>query len=137
MPAPARTLLTDLAQGHRFSTTTFSLSEADVRRYQDAVGDASSVYAERGLAPPLAVAARALASLLGEIELPPGSVHRKQDVEARGGATIGATLTLDATIANRSERGEGVFTEIAFEVAANGAPIVVGRTTVISPRGAS
>lgn len=137
MAAPARSSLIDLPEGHTFSPATFSLSEDGVRAYLDAVGDSNAIYLERGLAPPLAVAAHALGALLGEIELPPGSIHRRQEIEARGPATIGATLTLAASIASRSERGEGVFTEIAFEVTSDGGPVLDGRTTVISPQVAS
>ena len=137
MAAPARTSLTDLEAGHQFSTATFSLDADDVRAYLDAAGDTNAAYLELGLAPPLAVAARALASLLDEIELPPGSIHRKQDVESRGGVAIGAELMLEASIAGRSERGEGVFTEIAFEVQAGGETVLAGATTVISSRAAS
>lgn len=137
MAAPARTSLTDLQPGHRFPPVTFSLDEAGVLAYLDAVGDASAAYLELGLAPPLAVAARALASLLDEIELPPGSIHRRQDIESSGGVAIGAELTLDASIAGRSERGEGVFTEIAFEARSDGRTVLEGATTVIVPKGAS
>ncbi|MEX0785749.1 MAG: hypothetical protein WD939_03840, partial [Dehalococcoidia bacterium] len=56
----SRALVSDLPKGHEFPSVTFELTEESLVRYLDAVGDTNAVYAERGLAPPLAAAARAL-----------------------------------------------------------------------------
>ena len=133
MPPPARTLLTDLPEGHQFPPTTFVLTADDVARYLDAVGDTNGVYAASGCAPPLAVAARALGGLLEVMELPAGALHTGQEVEARAAVPPGATLTLSGRIAQRSEREGLVICAIAFEVTPEGAvsPAITGRTTVM------
>lgn len=139
MAAPARTLLSELPKGHQFATTTFDLTAAAVSAYLDAVQDGNDVYAARGLAPPLAVAARALGALLEVMELPAGALHTGQEVAAHAGIPISATLTLAGRIAQRSERAGMVIAVIEFEVsvAGSGAAAVTGRTTVMFAGGAS
>ena len=132
MAAPARPLLSELQKGHQFPATNVQLSADDIRAYLDAVEDANGVYLERGLAPPLAVAALALGALLELLELPAGTLHTGQEVEAHGGVPIGATLRLSGRIAQRSERAGLVISVLEFELTAGGsdAPAIVGRTTV-------
>lgn len=132
MTAPPRTPLPDLPKGHEFSPTTFVVSAEDVARYLDAVGDGNAVYAERGLAPPLAVAAHGLGALLEAIKLPGGSLHSNQEVEWRAGVEAG-TFRLTGRIAQRSERAGMIISVIEFEVSPEGSdePAVTGRTTVV------
>ena len=133
MAAPARSLLPDLPKGHEFPPTTFILSVEDVIRYVDAVEDGNTVYLERGMAPPLCVAASALGGLLELLELPPGTLHTGQEIEVQGGVPIGVELTLTGRIAQRSERGGMVITALDFELTPHGAnePALKGRTTVL------
>jgi len=138
MPPPAKTLLTDLPKGHQFPATTFVLTGDDIARYLDAVGDTNAVYAAIGCAPPLAVAARALGGLLDVMELPAGTLHTGQEVEAHATVPVGATLTLSGRIAQRSERAGLIIAVIEFEVTSAGAPAITGRTTVmVAPLGAT
>ena len=139
MAAPSRTLLPDLPKGHRFSDTSFQVTAEHITRYLEAVEDANSLYLERGLAPPLAVTARALASLLDAVELPPGALHTSQEVASHAGVSIGSTLTLSAEIVQRSERAGMVISVIAFEAKAEGSDTVAvaGRTMIIAPADAS
>ena len=133
MAAPARTLLTELPKGHEFAATTFALSRDGVARYLEAVADANAVYLERGLAPPLAVAALALGSLLDVIELPAGTLHTGQEVDVHAGVPIDTTLTLTGRIAQRSERAGLVISVIEFDVTQVGAagPALTGHSTVL------
>lgn len=133
MAAPARVPLTELPKDHQFPATAFSISRDDVTRYLDAVGDANAVYADRGLAPPLAVAARALGALLEVLDLPAGTLHTGQEVEAHEGVPVGATLTLSGRIAQRSERAGLVISVIEFDVTPErpAQPALTGRSTVI------
>lgn len=129
----ARTPLPDLPKGHEFPPTRFRLTSDDVVMYLEAVADRNAVYSERGLAPPLAVAAGALASLLDVIELPGGALHSGQEVDARTGVEIGSELELSGRVAQRSERAGMIISVIAFDVTVLGAsePALTGRTTVI------
>ena len=85
MAAPSRTLLSDLPKGHEFSPPPFDLTREYLDAYASATRDSNTVYDEAGLAPPLAVAARALGALLDEVELPPGRLHTGQEIEMRAG----------------------------------------------------
>jgi hypothetical protein len=137
MAPPARTLLSDLPKGHQFPATSFQLTAEDVSRYLDAVQDANTIYLERGLAPPLAVAARALGALLEVVELPAGTLHTGQEAEAHAGVPIGGALTLAGRIAQRSERAGLIISIIEFEVTPAGSDTaaVTGRTTVMAAAG--
>ncbi len=137
MAAPARTLLSDLPKGYKFSPIPLTLTPEDVLRYLDAVEDGNAVYLECGLAPPLCVAARALGALLEVLELPPGTLHSGQELDARGGVPIGAPHMLSGHIAQRSERAGLVICAIEFDVTPGGskAAALRGRTVVMAPAG--
>ena len=134
MAAAARTILIDLPQGSEFQQTSFTITSTDLARYLDAVGDKNAVYRERGLAPPLAVAARALSALLEVTELTAGTLHTGQEVESHQGCPIDAPLAFSGRIAQRSERAGLVISVIEFAVATpDGARLLTGRTTVMAP----
>lgn len=139
MTSRPRETLTSLPKGYQFPPATFQISSEHVARYLDAVGDSNAVYRERGLAPPLAVAARALGALLEVLELPGGTLHTGQEVDIHAGLPLDAELSLSGRLAQRSERGGVVISVIEFEVTAAGspAPAISGRTTVAAPAGAS
>ena len=132
MAAPGRKLLPDLPKGYRFPNTTFELTAEDVGRYLDAVQDDNAAYLERGLAPPLAVAAYALGILLELVELPAGALHTSQEMEAHAGVSIGVSLTLTGRIAQRSERAGLSISVIEFEIRTAASAAVSGRTTVFT-----
>ncbi len=136
MVAPSRTPLSDLPKGYRFPPTTLQLTAEDISRYLSAVGDDGAIYLERGLAPPLAVAALGLGALLETIELPDGTLHSGQELEVRGGVPLGAGLTLTGSIAQRSERAGLIISVIEFELTAagEGGGAIGGRTTVVAPK---
>ena len=139
MAVRTRIPLPDLPKGHRFPDIIFPLTAQDIARYLAAVEDANDLYLERRLAPPLAVAARALGALLDFVELPAGALHTGQEVASHAGVPIGATLTLAGTIAQRSQRAGFVISIIEFEVTPARAPgpALTGRTTLMSPADAS
>lgn len=135
MAVPGRTPLPELAKGHEFPPTSFELAEQDASAYLEAVDDSNPVYLDRRLAPPLAVAARGLGALLEVTELPAGTLHTGQEMEAHQGVPFGARLTLSGRIAQRSERAGLIISVIEFEVTLPGsdAAAVTGRTTVMTP----
>ncbi len=136
MTSAALTPLPDLPKGYQFPETTFELTAERIERYVAAIDDANAIYHDRGLAPPLAVAAFGLGSLLDLVELPGGSLHTGQEMEARASVAIPATLVLSGSIVQRSERRGLVISVIKFEVTSAGAsePAILGRTTVVAPK---
>ena len=129
----SRARLSSLPKGHQFPSTAFRLTNDDVRGYLDAVADENAVYGMTGLAPPLAVAARALGALLEVLELPDGTLHAGQEVEVHGGVPIDGDLSLSGRIAQRSQRAGMVVCVLEFEVRLNGESALIGRTTVLTP----
>lgn len=134
-----RALVSDLPKGHEFPATTFTLTADGVARYLEAVGDTNAVYAERGLAPPLAVAAQALGALLAVLELPAGTLHTGQEIDSHGGVPLDTELTLTGRVAQRSERAGMVICAIEFQVTPSAASeaALSGRTTLMIVGGAS
>lgn len=133
MAARVRLLITDLPKGHEFDIGAVDVSPDGVERYLAAVEDANTLYAEHRLAPPLAVAALALARLLDVIELPGGTLHTGQEIEMHGGVPIGATLSMRGRIAQHAQRAGIVIIVIEFALTAldSSIPSLTGRTTVM------
>ncbi len=137
MAAPARALLSDIPTGHEFPPTTFELTQDYVDEYLAATNDRNDIYNDTGLAPPLAVAARALGALLDVIELPAGSLHTGQEVEMKAGVPVPSTLELAGCLARRSMRAGLMIVVLEFQVSriAENAPVLVGKTTLMLPQG--
>jgi hypothetical protein len=134
---PARTPLPDIPKGHALSPQTFSLNAETITEYLNAADDSNTCYSNLSLAPPLAVAARALSGLLDQIELPFGSLHTGQEFEMHQGVPLDARLTMSGTLAQRSERAGFVISMLDFEVklAESHETALTGRTTVMAPAG--
>ncbi len=133
MAVPAHPLITDLPKGHQFDIGAIDVAQAGVERYLAAVEDTNAVYAETGLAPPVAVAALALTQLLEMIDLPDGTLHIGQEIESHGGVPIGANLSMRGWIAQRSVRQGAVISVIEFALTPEGSdvPVLTGRTTAM------
>lgn len=133
--------LADLARDHQLPAADFRLSAEDVRRYLDAVEDRSDAYGQGSegpvWAPPLAIAALALRTILERVELPAGAVHASQEVEFRRPVPVGVPLRSRSRVAQRSEMRGVIVSVIEFDVGEEGAstPAVVGRATVMIPQG--
>jgi hypothetical protein len=133
--------LAELPRGHELAAAGFRLTAEDVRRYLDAVEDRSGAYGQGRegppWAPPLAIAALALRSILEQVRLPAGAVHTGQEVEFQRPIPVGAHLRSRARVAQRSEMRGVVVSVIEFNVEeeASPTPCVIGRATVMVPQG--
>jgi acyl dehydratase len=133
--------LAELPRGHELPVAGFRLTAEDIRRYLDAVEDRSGAYGEGpegpAWAPPLAIAALALRTILEQVELPAGAVHAGQEVEFQRPVPVGASLRSRARVTQRSEMRGVVVSVIEFNVEeeASTTPSVVGRATVMVPLG--
>lgn len=133
--------LAELPRGHELPVAEFRLTAEDVRRYLDAVEDRSDAYGQGPegpvWAPPLAVAALALRTILETVGLPAGTVHAGQEVEFRRPVPVGASLRSRSRVAQRSEMRGVVVSIIEFEVSEDDSPspAVGGRATVMVPKG--
>lgn len=133
--------LAELPRGHELPVADFRLTAEDVRRYLEAVEDHSGAYGQGpegpAWAPPLAIAALALRVILEQVELPAGAIHAGQEVEFRRPLPVGASLRSRSRVAQRSEMRGVVVSVIEFDVEEEGSPTpsVVGRATIMVPRG--
>jgi hypothetical protein len=138
MAATARTVLTELPQGHEFALAGFTLTRERLQQYLAAVEDDQPIYLERGVCPPLAVAALALGAILESVELPVGTLHTGQEIEQRAIVRIDTPLSLRGRLARRSDRAGLAICVIEFEVTPAGAtqPALAGKSTVmVAPEG--
>lgn len=105
------------------------------REYLDATGDASSIYEDVGIAPPLMLTARVVGLLLERLSLPDGAIHSLQDVETVGSPRIGSSVSATATVDPTRERGGLTFLTVNYRVAdsTDGSELQRGRTTVLLP----
>jgi hypothetical protein len=132
MTAVTRPPITSFPRGHTFARASFSLDAAAVRAYLDAVGDANDYGAS---IPPLAVIAFALRELQASVSLPDGALHTGQEVEHEAVVRVGAPLTMQAVVAQRSERQGFVITVVEIVVEQDRVPALRARTTIMAPAG--
>lgn len=117
--------------GHEFPPDSFVLKAGAMAKYLEAVGGQSYVYQS---APPTALAALVLKTLIDKLYLPPGAVHTSQELEVFGPAYVGEPLVCQAQVVQNSLRGGRRFMTVEFRVARQGGTQVLeGRTSLILP----
>jgi len=89
----------ELVPGYEFPPASYELNTALIAKYVKAV-DSS---AEK-IAPPLAIAACAMAAMSGALSLPPGVIHASQEFEFFKLVPIGATVSCQARVAQKITR---------------------------------
>lgn len=125
--------LADLPAGHSFEPIVFSVDAERSRAYRAATGDTLPLYDEANAVPPLAVAALALGALMEVIDLPDGTLHGNESLEAYAPVPVGAQLVCTPTITRNATRAGMAFTTFEFVVTHEGAPAVTSRATVLFP----
>jgi hypothetical protein len=125
--------LADLPVGHTFDPIAFVIDAEKSRAYREATGDALPLYDDANAVPPLAVAALALGALMEVIDLPDGTLHGNETLQAQSAVPVGASLTCVPTITRNSARAGMVFTTFEFVVSHDGAPVMTARSTVLYP----
>jgi len=119
----------ELTAGYEFPPVRYSLTSEIVEAYVQAVGAD-----ERAHVPPLAVAARAIATLGELIELQPGTIHAAQEFELYRLVPVGAAVTCVATVARKLSRGPMRMLTLEMNVSdESGAPVQKGRSTIVLP----
>ena len=119
----------DLTPGHEFLPVHYVLDADAVATYVDAVGTAS-----RSHVPPLAVAARAIASLGDLMEMPAGTIHASQEFDFFALVPVGAQVTCVAKVLRKLSRGPMRMLTLEMTVSdESGSVIQRGRSTVVLP----
>ncbi len=123
-----------LTPGNSLVTSSLTLTWEEIEEYLAAVEDPQTLYWERQVVPPMALATRAIRELLTHFSLPPGSVHMAQEVESVAPCRFGTALTLESQLSQNSVRGALRFLGITFEVRdPQGMAVLKGTSTVLAP----
>ncbi|MBI4338966.1 MAG: MaoC family dehydratase N-terminal domain-containing protein [Chloroflexi bacterium] len=124
-----------LAAGQEFGPLRLSLDPTTVKGYIAAVEDASALYQETPLVPPMAVVALGLQAVFQCISLPPGTVHLAQEHVSHRAVSLGEHLTCRGKVAQHSQRRDGAIAVLEFTLAGpDGKTVLEGRTTIMTPK---
>ncbi len=119
----------ELTPGHEFPPVHYALEQPEVDQYIQAVGAE-----RRGHVPPLAVAARAIASLGELIALPPGTIHVSQEFEYAQLVAAGSHVTCIAKVHRKLTRGSMRMLTLELSIVDEaGAEVQKGRSTIVLP----
>ncbi len=111
---------------------SWRVTEQWVGEYLDAVGDALPHYSELGLAPPLALSARALGTLLEKLSLPAGAIHSLQEIQTLKAVGFGEEISGVAHLETPRQRGELQFITVDFTLRNEaGDEVQRGKSTVL------
>ena len=111
---------------------SWELTDEFVHDYLGAVGDDLPLYARHGLVPPVALAARAMGSLLERLGLPPGAIHSLQEVSALAPVAVGQVITARASVGQPKRRGGMEFITAAVCISDKaGKDVLSSKTTVL------
>ena len=124
------------APGQQFDLGQWAVGPDFVEQYLGAVGDASSIYGELDVAPPMALVARALGALLQELALPPGTIHAAQELDCHRMVSVGEQVSCFAKLSRPMERAGWQFVSAEFTMSGDdGESILGGKSTVLIPLG--
>ena len=122
----------DQREGVELDLGDWRVSDEFLGNYLGAVGDGLSTYFQHRLAPPVALAARALGALLQRLELPPGAIHSLQEIETREPVAFGEQVIGTAFIGSAKRRGGMEFINVGLTLKnREGRPTLRGKSTVL------
>ena len=122
----------DQHEGLELNLGSWKLSDEFVGDYLRAVGDGLSTYSRHRLVPPVALAARALGSLLERLELPPGAIHSLQQIETLNPVPFGEEISGAAFVDPSKRRGGMKFITVGLTLKnLAGRPTLRSKSTVL------
>tara|TARA_B100001013_G_C24272345_1_gene309387 strand:- start:82 stop:471 length:390 start_codon:yes stop_codon:yes gene_type:complete len=104
-----------------------------VQDYIAAIGESSAVYSNGHAVPPLAVVAWLLKSVIGSLDLPPGTVHSGQEIECVEMVQIGDTVTSHVEVEQNTQRSQWRFLTLGFFVNKNVDTVIKGKISLLIP----
>ncbi len=123
-----------LEAGYEFSPTSHKLDASIVSTYLQAVEESSSRYQTGEPVPPMAVAAYAMTALSHSLSLPPGTIHVSQELEFVGNVNVGDTITCNAKVIRKQDRGRLHLMTIGLDVyKQNQKKVLAGKTSFVLP----
>ena len=112
---------------------SFYATHDNVNDYLASVGDATPIYQETGLAPPLYSSASALGFLLRELALPHGAIHSLQEVETVKPVAIGSEVKVTAFVEKPRRRAGLEFITVTCTMKSDGDVALISKSTVLVP----
>jgi hypothetical protein len=110
------------------------VDRAYLEEYLSAAEDNLPLYMEMGVAPPIALGARAVGSLVRELSLPPGTLHASQELDCRRMARLGEEVSCTARLSRPVKRRGWLFVSASFTIyGADGELVLTGRSAVSLP----
>ena len=120
--------------GQEFSLGKWVIEKQFVDDYLRAAADGSSIYSDLRVAPPMALAARAIGALLIELSLPPGTMHASQEIDCKRMVNWGEEVTCVAKLSRAKDRGNWRFVSAEFTLSNTyGETLMSGKSTVLVP----
>lgn len=119
----------ELTVGQEFAPAEYVLDSDAVSAYVEAVGASPRDYV-----PPLAIAARAIASLSDLVVLPAGTIHASQEFEFHELVPVGARVVCNARVHKKVVRGPMRMLALELVISdENGSVVQKGLSTVVIP----
>lgn len=122
-----------VSAGFEFPPSSCKLDTAMVDDYIKAVGDSSNLYRDSKLVPPTALAACAMYALSGNISFPPGSIHVSQELEFLGTVYREDTITCQAKVSKKQDRGKLHLMTIDLAVYKDRNKVMTGKVGFVMP----
>jgi acyl dehydratase len=120
--------------GYQFPQVSYKLDSSTVSTYLKAVEETSNLYQSAEVVPPTAVAAYAMRALSEGITIPPGVIHVSQGLEFMDTVTAGDTITCQATVSRKQDRGRLHLLTIDLSVFnQNRKKVLAGKTGFVLP----
>ncbi|MFH1031016.1 MAG: MaoC family dehydratase [Chloroflexota bacterium] len=120
--------------GDELPAASYKLDSSMVADYIKAVEETGDIYVNSGLVPPTAIAAYAIKALTQVFTVPPGTVHTSQSLEFLDTLNVGETITCQAQVNRKQERGRFRFLTIDLIVSnQDKRKVMTGKTSFVLP----
>jgi hypothetical protein len=134
MPEGQKIEYSQLETGYQFPASSYQLDSSIVMAYLKAVEDASSLYQDTELVPPMAIAAYAMVALSENMYLPPGTIHVSQEFEFIGTVSTNDILVSNARVSRKQSRGKLHLLTVDLNVSdQRQKTVLVGKSSFILP----
>lgn len=124
--------------GTKVNLGSWTISQNWVRSYLDSVGNPGSISLDLGLAPPIALSAWSLGSMINAVSLPAGTIHSRQELQTHRPVKLGETVQVSAHMGKPVQRAGLTILAVAYTLEGeDGSTVQSSRSTVITGTGSN